>query len=170
MTSAITLACIVLLPIAILLILRINAALVFLSLCLGAVLSQFVTNDTNSLTGLLSSSKITATIHPTDNTWRLVLLLLPVIITALLMIRTIRGNSRMIINLLPAAGVGLLGALLVVPLLPATVAQDIINSSLWGQIIRFQGLIVGLSGLICLIMLWLQRPKHSGGKHSKHAG
>ena len=148
MTSAITLACIIIAPIAIIVFLRANATLVFLSLCLGDVLGQFVAS--NSLTTILSSSHITASLHAPDNNWRLVLLLLPVIITAALMFHTVKG-SRKILNMLPAIGVGLVGALLVVPVLPAATAQDAINNSLWSQLTNYQGIIVILSALCVFI-------------------
>jgi hypothetical protein len=170
MTSAITLACIIILPIAVIVFLRVNAALVFLSLCLGDVLTQFVATNDNSLTNLLYSSHVNASLHPPNDTWRLILLLLPVVITTVIMVHTIKGNSRRLLNLLPAVGFGLVGALLVVPVLPATAAQDVINNSLWSQLTKYQGVIVLLSALACLSMLWLQRSKSSGGKHSKHGG
>jgi hypothetical protein len=163
------LACLIILPIALVVALRINATLVFLSLCLGDVLAQFVVNDANSLTGLLSSAHIHTTISPTSNTWRLVLLLLPIVITAVIMVHTIKGNSRIIFNILPAAGIGLVGALLVVPLLPPSAAQDIVNTTLWGQITRIQDVIVGGSAVACLFVLWFQRPKSGGSKHGKHS-
>jgi len=169
MTSALILALIVILPIAIIFALRINATFVFLSLCLGNVLTQFVPNNATSLFGFLSSSHINTTFRPNDSTWRLVLLLLPVVITAALMARTIKGNSRKILNILPAVAVGLVGALLVVPLLPLTTANNIVNNSLWTQLTNYQGLIVALSAIACLSMLWFQRQKSSGSKHAKHS-
>ena len=168
MSSAITLACIVFIPIAIVIALRVNATLVFLSLCLGDVLAQFVPNDTTSLNGVLSSSHISANIHTTDNGWKIALIALPVVVTTLIMIHTIKGNSKVLLNLLPAAGLGLVGALLVVPLLPPAAAEGILENSLWQQLINVQGIIVGVSALACLVFLWMQRPKPSSGKHGKH--
>jgi uncharacterized membrane protein YuzA (DUF378 family) len=83
------------------------------------------------------------------------------------MIHTVKG-SRLILNVLPSVGVGLLGGLLVVPLLSAGLAHNIIGSDLWKQAVRAQDLIVGLSALTCLLVLWLQRPKTEHSKHSKH--
>jgi hypothetical protein len=83
------------------------------------------------------------------------------------MIKTIHGNSRLLLNILPAAGVGLLGGLLIVPLLPPSLAHDIIGSSLWSEVQKAQALIVGSSALVCLFVLWLQRPKTG---HRKHKG
>ncbi len=51
MTPEITLAAIVLVPVIVLMFFRINAALVFLSLCLGSVLVQFVAGDAGGLIG-----------------------------------------------------------------------------------------------------------------------
>ena len=167
-SATIPLACIVALPIAIIIILRINATLVFLSLCLGAVLAQFVSTDSSTLTNFITTSNISYTLRPTYNTWRLVLLLLPVITTMFIMIKTVRGNSKMVFNVLPAIGVGFVGALLVVPLLPKSAAHEIISSPLWKQMSKAQAIIVGVSAIICLSMIFMMRPKNHDGKHSKH--
>jgi hypothetical protein len=168
-TPAIILGAIVLVPIVLLMILRINAALVFLSLCLGDVLVQFVAGDANSFTNLFSSSHRIQSLTTSSSGFKLLLLLFPVVLTAIFMIRTIKG-SRLALNLLPAAGVGLLGGLLVVPLLSAGLSHNIIDSSLWAQAKRAQDIIVGASALVCLLVLWLQRPKTATGdeKHAKH--
>jgi len=186
MTPVIILAAIIAAPVVILLVLRVNAALVFLSLCLGDVLVQFVAGDANSFLNLLSSSQVshanqlnhlstqlTQPVHATNDTIRLVLLLVPAALTAVFMIRTIHGKGRLLLNALPAAGTGLLGALLIVPLLPAGLSHNIVDSSLWSQVQHAQNLIVGASALVCLLVLWLQRPKsgglgsHGHGKHHK---
>lgn len=170
MTPVITLAAIILVPVVILMALRINAALVFLSLCLGAVLVQFVAQDADDFFSLLQTTNTTGEINATSNTVQLVLLLVPVVLTAVFMIRTVRGHGRLLLNALPAAGVGLLGALLVVPLLPPGLSHNIVDSNLWSQVEQAQNLIVGTSALVCLLALWLQRPQSGGlsGKHGKH--
>ena len=155
-------------------ILRVNATLVFLSLCLGNVLVQFVAADANSFMSLIHSTRaapITDTVATGNNLVKLLLLLLPAILTTLFMIKTVNG-AKLIINILPAAGVGLLGGLLVVPLLSPGLSVNIIASPLWEQVSRAQNLIVGSSALICLLVLWVQRPKTGGGdvKHGKHHG
>lgn len=161
----IILGAIVLVPVVLLMLLRVNAALVFLSLCLGNVLVQFVGGDAHSLLTLFS--KTGHSVNAADSTVRLVLLLLPVVLTFVFMIRTVQGHGKLLLNLLPAAGVGLLGALLAVPLLPGGVSHNVTSSSLWDQAQRAQTLIVGASALVCLFVLWLQRPKTGSGKH-KH--
>ncbi|HEY5442006.1 MAG TPA: hypothetical protein VIJ68_00535 [Candidatus Saccharimonadales bacterium] len=165
----VTLAAVVLAPVAVLLLLRVNAALVFLSLCLGDVLVQFVAKDTTEFL-TLHANQVSQITNSGNNNIKLILLLLPVVLTAVFMIRTVRGNGRLLLNILPAAGVGLLGALLVVPLLPPGLAHNVVGSTLWNQVTRAQDLIVGASALVCLFVLWLQRPKTGGAKHGKHKG
>jgi len=163
------LAAIVLVPVIILLALRINAAIVFLSLCLGDVLVQFVSPDANQFLALFSAH-VPKGLDNGNDTIKILLLALPVALTAIFMIKTVSGYPRMVLNLLPAIGVGLLGSLLITPLLPLSLSHNIIDSSLWTQIKNAQDLIVSSSALVCLLVLWLQRPKSGShnGKHSKH--
>jgi len=167
MNPTIILGAIVLVPVVVLMLLRVNAAIVFLSLCLGAVLVQFTANDANDFLTTFSSSHTVTSVTTTNSNIKIALLLLPVILTTIFMIKTIHGKSRLLLNILPAVGVGLLGALLVVPLLPPDMAHDIIDSSLWSEVQKAQALIVGSSALVCLLVLWLQRPK-TGGHKRKH--
>lgn len=166
MTPETVLIAIVAVPVLVLMLLRINAALVFLSLCLGSVLVQFVAPDANEFLQLFSAHVPKGVDTGNDNI-KLFLLLLPVVLTAIFMIRTVRGKGKLILNVLPALGVGMLGGLLVVPLLPPGLSHNIVNSDLWTQVQKAQDLIVGMSALICLFVLWLQRPK-TGGEKDKH--
>jgi hypothetical protein len=161
------LAAIVIVPAVLLMVLRINAALVFLSLCLGNVLVQFVASDASAWLTTFSSSHTTTVVTTTNGNIKIGLLLLPALLTAIFMIRTVSGNSRLLLNLLPSVGVGLLGALLVVPLLEPSISHDIIASSLWFQAQQAQNLIIGASAVVCLVILWMQRPKTGGGKHHR---
>jgi Na+(H+)/acetate symporter ActP len=168
MTPEIILAAVAIIPVVLLMLLRINATLVFLSLCLGNVLVQFVSPDVHDFLTLFSS-KSAHNVSATDQTIKIALLLLPVVLTAVFMIRTIRGNGKLFLNLLPAAGVGLLGALLIVPLLPGGISHNLMATTIWTETSKAQDLIVGASALICLFVLWLQRPKTGGeDKHHKH--
>lgn len=161
MSPAVILLGLIVLPVVLLMGLRINATLVFLSLCLGEVLLRFVGDDVKWFAdSFMPHASVGA------DTMKLVLLLFPVTLTALFMIRTLHGR-RLMFNTLPAAGVGLLLALLVVPLLPPDTARAITSSDIWHQVQRSQDLIVGLSALICLSFLWLQRPR-AKETHKRH--
>lgn len=170
MTPVIILGAIALVPVILLMVLRINATLVFLSLCLGNVLVQFASKDMSNLLSVFSA-RAPGQVAAANQNISLILLLLPTVLTSLFMIRTVRGNGKLALNLLPAMGVGVLGALLVVPLLPFGLRTDITTLSVWMQAQTVQGTVVGASATVCLLVLWMQRPK--GGhddKHSKHKG
>lgn len=166
MSPEVILGLIVFLPVIVLMLLRINAALVFLSLCLGNVLVLFVAPNTGEYLSNLAKYGVEATAPP-NNTVRIALLLIPAILTAIFMIRTVNGRSRLLLNALPALGVGLLAALLVVPLMTPGLQFNVVNSDLWAEVQKFQDAIVGISAVVCLFVLWLQRPK-TGEKHGKH--
>lgn len=160
MTPAIVLLLIIGVPILLLIFLRVNAAIVFLSLCLGDVLMQFVAGDARSIVAGAGSR-----IHTTDSTVKLALLVLPAVLTTIFMIRTVK-SKRVVFNVLPAIGVGLLLALLAVPLLPSELGVNIVSLGAWHEVQNSQSLIVGLSAAVSLLFLWLQRPK-SAVKHDK---
>lgn len=142
-------------PVAALTFLRVNAVLVFLSLCLGEVLVHYVAGNANSMLTLfaphLSSNMLSMV--------QVVILLLPVVLTAIFMIGTVHGHGKIVLNILPASGVGLLGALLTVPLLPAGQRFSLESLPLWSQLSRLQALIVGVSAIIGLLFLWAQRKR-----------
>ena len=167
MSTDLALGLIVGAPVLVLMILRVNAALVFLSLCLGDVLVRFTANDAGSFLTTFSGSHTVTSVTTSNSNVKIILLLFPVVLTTIFMVRTVQGGTRLLLNILPAAGVGLLGALLLVPLLPPGLAHNVIGSSLWDQAQKAQVLIVGASALVCLLVLWLQRPK-AGRKHRRH--
>ena len=155
------LAALLVAPVLLLLVLRINATLVFLSLCLGYVVMQSLGADTQSFAETFMTHAALST-----NIMKLVLLLFPVVFTMVLMIRTVRGG-RLVLNFLPALAVGCLTVLLVVPLLPPGLSHAIAHTSIWHQAARLQSLVVGVGALISLLFIWMLRPKQSGEKHGK---
>ena len=146
-------------PALLLMLLRANAALVFLSTCLGAVLLQLVGTDANDFFGMFLPSL-------SGNNLQIALLLLPVILTSVFMIKSVEGG-KLLFNLLPTIGTGFLLSLLLVPLLPGGESYALQHSQSWEAIQKLQALAIGASALICLLFLWMQRPKHHG-KHKKH--
>lgn len=153
-------------PLVLLMALRINAALVFLSLCLGNVLVEFIGPDAGTL--LASGVARSPGVVPSSQSYlNLALLLLPVVLTMLIMIHSVRGRAKIAFNLLPALGVSTLGVLLAVPLLSAGMTSSITHLELWRQLQNLQTLILSISTLLCLLFLWMQRPKahKEDGKH-----
>lgn len=151
-------------PVILLMLLRVNATMVFLSLCLGYVVMQFLSADAVSFAQMfLSQRTITA------NVVQLFLLLFPAVFTLLFMIRTARGG-RLLLNVLPALAVGCLSMIFVVPLLPGGTARAITDLVLWHQALRLQSGIVGAGALISLLFLWTQRPRGRSDARAKHKG
>jgi hypothetical protein len=154
-------------PLVVLTILRINAVMVFLGLCLGAVMLQYVGSDASSvLSFLLPHASGTVS----KSTLDLILLLGPAVATAFFMVFSVKGKIRMFINILPAAGASFLGVLLAVPALAPGLRYAIERQSLWGNLQRAQDLIIGVSTLMSLVYLWTQRPHHKkeeGGKRRR---
>lgn len=162
MSPVLILALIVLAPATLIVLLRANAALVFLSLCLGVVLVEFVANDADLMLSAVST-------RATPNNVKILLLIIPMALTIFLMAKTVK-SSRLMLNALPALGAGLLLALLVVPLLPPHTAEAVMKSSSWQQVQKLQDMIVGASALLSLFFLWLQRPKAHDKHGKKHTG
>jgi len=146
----------ILVPVIVLTVLRVDAAMAFLSLCLGYVLVHFVSTDAISLL---------TTVYPhassfSESTIKIIFLWLPVVLTIVAMFHSVHG-VRVILNILPALGVGALGVILLEPLLSPGLRGALAGSSLWSQFQQAQTLVVGLSSLVSLVFLWLRR---RGGK------
>jgi len=145
-------------------VLRINAVLVFLSLCLGDVLVRYVASDANSLLTLFApgvSGKVTSFVQ-------VVVLCLPVVLTSIFMVLSVHGRWRIATNVLPALGVGFLGVLLVVPILPPEFRAGVQQGHVWPEVVKLQSLIVGVSAIVSILFLWTQRS--AVGHESKHRG
>lgn len=161
MNPLVFLAALALVPVVLLTVLRVNAAIVFLSLCLGSVLVRFAGSDASSFVNLMSTNKAV-----NSYVIMIALLLIPAVFTMIIMIGTVRGTFGMMLNLLPAISVGLLTVLLVAPLLSAGLYGTIAGTSEWHYIMRAQVLVITLGSIVSLLFLWTQRPKRS--EHGKH--
>lgn len=148
-----------LLPAALLVALRINAAMVFLSLCLGQVLVEFVAKDTDSLISFIAPNSASVS----SSVMYLIMLFVPVVLTSLIMLFSVHGKLKNIFNILPALGAGALLVLLAVPLLTPQTRQTIYGLSFWQQLSDAQAMIIGTTAFISLIILWKQhRHGHKG--------
>ena len=154
-------------PVVLFALLRVNAAIIFLSLCLGSVLVNLIGNDAGTV--LEFFSRHTAV---NDYILPLALLFVPAVFTMIVMIRTVKKGLPLLLNVLPSAAFGVVGLLLAVPLCSAGVSGAITTTSAWHELQQMQGMIVVVSAIISLFFLWLQRPKRaleeSGKKHGRH--
>lgn len=153
---------IVILPALLFIALRSNAALAFLSLCLGSVLAQVAAGDASAVIGAVKSGQTVST-----NTAALILLLAPPLVMAILTIRSVRPR-HLLLQLIPAAGVGATGLLLAQPYLKAAWQTQLAHSGIWTQINNLQVVIVGASAFLCLLIVWLQRPHIDKSRRGEH--
>lgn len=165
MTPLIILVGLLAVPALVLMILRINASLVFLSLCLGSVLVQFVGPDAATMAASLSAQRQGT--PPSQFIVNLALLLLPVVLTAVIMIRSIKGHGKLLFNLFPSLGVGALLTLLAIPLLSVGMTSQLTTLPLWHKLESFETLIISANTILALLFLWMQRPKPSHEEHAK---
>lgn len=145
-------------PVLIITFLRINAVMVFLSLCLGQILVTYVAKDPASFIGFIAPHEDT----PTTATLELGILFAPVVLTCVMMLMSIRGRMRVALNVLPAVGFSVLAVLLAVPLLTPGLRGTIEAEPIWQQFERLQPVIVGATAIISMMFLWTQRKKAKG--------
>ncbi|HSX06386.1 MAG TPA: hypothetical protein VLG92_01550 [Candidatus Saccharimonadia bacterium] len=167
MAYLIVLAALALVPALAILLLRVNGAIAFMSLCLGSVLVTYVSSDVNGILTSFSASKNSLV---TAQWAQLGLLVTPLLFTLLFTRGNVHGNKRFA-NLLPALATGVLFALLVVPLLPASVQRHIHKLAIWHQLDSLQTAVI-LAGAVfsLLFLLFTHRKSHGGddAKHGKH--
>jgi len=163
MNAQIILIALLVIPVLLLLFLRVNASIVFMSLCLGAVLVQFVGPDAATISSSFAARGSGA--PSSQSMVNLVLQLLPVVLTTLFMIHSVYGKARNMFNLFPAIGVSALLTLLTVPLLNYGLTSQITHSALWNELENAQTLIISATTLLTLLSLWMQRPKRHFDEH-----
>lgn len=151
------LAIIILLPLVALYFLKANAAPVFFGLCLGYVLLNFDSHNASTLASSHSPVKLSSMAV------NLALLLIPALVTLISQIGSVKHNNRYT-NLLPALSVGVLAALLIIPLMPGSIAHSIYATSLWPKLTQYRAAIVGVGALITILFFWL----NSKRKEEKH--
>ena len=142
-----------LIPVLVLGVLRINAVMVFLSLCLGEILVTYVAKDPASFIAFISPHKDTLS----TATMELGILLAPVVLTSVMMLWSVKGRWKVMANILPSVGVAVLLSLLAVPLFTPGLRGTIEAEPLWQQLERLQPLIVGVTAIISMVFLWMQR-------------
>lgn len=156
MDGTIILAVIVFAPLVVLTLLRANAAVAFLALCLGSVLGSFIAKDlVDALRGYIAPPT-----SITDTIVALALLWLPVVLVAIFMMKTIAPKQR-VVNALPALAVGLMGVLLTVPFLTPELQMQIEATDWYGYIESYKAAVVAGGTIVSLTLLRMRK----GGDH-----
>jgi hypothetical protein len=164
MAPSLLLGLIVVVPILLIFLLKVNAAAVFMSLCVGEVLVLFLSNDAGTLSGVVSPGSASIS----QASLKLALLLIPPILTLIFMYHGVKGSVMMTMNVIPAIAVGLVGALLAEPLLSESFQKTLNHSSLWHHLILYQGSVVACAAAVSLVFFLLQRQSRPRAKKRGH--
>ena len=163
MTSLVILAALALVPALAVVLLRVNGAIAFMSLCLGSVLVTYTSGD---VTGVLTSVSSSGRVLVTAQWVQLGLLLVPLLLAVLFTRGSVRG-AKGVANILPALAAGLLCVLLAVPLLNAAMQRQIHKLPAWHQFSNAQtGVILG-GALFSLVFLLFTHRHHRGEEEGK---
>lgn len=163
MPVAAILAVLVGVPIILLLVLRSNAAVVFLALCAGLVLQIYIGEDAALLLAMITPESGPAARQVLNGT----LILLPPLATAIMLRKKAKG-LKLILNLIPAAAVGGLTVMAIVPHISPITNQKILESAYWRYLEDAQVLIVGLGVLSSLLLIKPSRKKDDDKKKKHH--
>ena len=164
MTSLIVLAGLALLPFLLIVILRANAAITFMSVCLGSVLVNYTAADVVSIASGLASKPA----HGYVQWVSLVLLVVPFVLALLFTRKNVKGGKQLL-NAVPALATGLLFALLVIPLLAGSLQHQIEHQKVWHMLDDLQTAVILGGAFFSLLFLLVSHRHHSGEeKHGKH--
>jgi hypothetical protein len=137
--------------------LKSDAALSFLVLCLGFVLSVSVIGD---LKQLLSEQNLSVT----KSTLGLVIILVPLVITMLVTRKAAGKGFKFVLHLLTALCAGGLLALSLGPILNNSSVIDLFNSQIWKNLDKVQSIIIGAGATLSLLLIWTKAVKKSSNK------
>ena len=164
MSPEFILGLIILLPLIILTLFRVKAALAFFALCVGSVLTTFVSPSMqDALRGYVAPNSQTV-----DAIVAVLLLWLPVLAVVFFKTKSI-GSRQRPINAIPALCVGLVGVLLTVPLLTIGMQAAIVHTSVWEILKEYQAIIVLVGVMMSMFLVRLRPPieDHHKGKHHR---
>ena len=134
-----------------------KAALVFMALCVGSVLSTLVGDTALDMVQLFTRSYSQGTLAGV----KIGLLMLPAFLTILFLSRTLAGSKK-ITNIFPALLTGLMALFLTVPFLPDNAMEGVYSTDVWNQLAQYQPIIVSVAVLLTLGQLW------AGGASLRH--
>lgn len=147
------------LPVALALLLRVNAVFLYVSVVAGHLLVQYVGDDADLAFGMILSDSQAPTVA------NFVLQLAPVVLTILFLKKTLPA-SKMFLHIIPSIAIGLSLAVFVLSFLSNGV-QDEVLSGTYGELIQnSQDVIVAAASLFTLLLAWLTyRNKEASGRH-----
>jgi cytochrome bd-type quinol oxidase subunit 2 len=156
----ISLAVLVFGPLAITFLLKSDAALGFLALCAGFVVSTSAIGD---LKQLLSEANLSVT----DSTLATIIIVAPLVITLLLTRRAATRGLKFWLQLAVALCAGGLLALSLGPVLTSSGQFNLIDSRFWGDLQKIQSWVIGGGAFLSLLLVWSKSFKQKPSKKHK---
>lgn len=151
----------------ILLAIKTNAALVFLALGIGNVLLQFANKNMAYVNGHLDNNLLPHRFTVSGSSLELAILLAPPILVAAL-VKHNQGFSKWPLQIFPAIATGVVGILLVVPLLSQSMQDSISQNKFWNLLEQYQVPVVGLSVAVSLaVVVIMSYSSHHSSKHHR---
>ncbi len=147
-----------------LIIMRTNSGVVFFSVCAGSVLATQIGGEASLIgASFIKDGDLSKTITS------IALITLPAIFSAIILRKSVSAG-KFVLNIIPSVCTGALLVLLVIPLLPQTINNQVLNSSAWEQLHGFQPFILVVGVISSLIVLVFTHSKASTklSKHKKH--
>ena len=148
-----------------LLAIRTNAALVFLALVAGNVILQFANKNMAYVNGHIDTKILPHQFTITKPSVELAVLLIPPVLVAALLKHN-QGITKWPMQVFPAVATGVVGVLLVVPLLSQSLQNSITQNKLWSLLEQYQIPLVTLGVAISLVVIVFE--SYSSHHSSKH--
>lgn len=160
MNSLIILGVLVLAPVLLAFILRVNAILLFFSVMAGTMLVQFMGDDATLVLGVFVRGEA-ASMYA-----QMLLLLLPVGVTLFFGRKSLTA-SKLLLNLPAILLGGLVLGVVAMPLLTSALELQLAGTQPGSMLRNMQDNIVGFAVLLNLILMWVTFRHKSEGKHKK---
>lgn len=158
MDSYVILGILVGLPLLLALLFRVSAVFLFTSVASGALLTQYFADDASLvLNAFFTHSNV-------DQYVKLVLLVLPVLLTVYFLRKTLSG-TQILFHLVPLVVTSAAFAALVMTALPGGVRYDLMNNSAGKVLESSQNLLVAASSILTLLLMWFTMRHHKGKRH-----
>lgn len=140
-------------PLLLGLLFRVGAPHLFFSLMAGELLARYFAHDVAELASNES-------LHTSAQTGEIVLLIAPMVLTAILMRKTTK-RSRLLLHVAPLAITGIVFAAFFFPLLDSSMQDSLSATFIGGWILNLNKSIIGIVVVAQLISLWLfNRTEH----------
>jgi hypothetical protein len=153
------LAIMIVLPAILTYFLKANAALAYLGLCGGYVISIMAGSDIddslNKVNNVnINSSEIT-----------ILILVLSLLLTLFFSGRSWSGQSKMIMQLVAAVAAGLSLSIMAAPYINSVINVNLYSSSVWPLIQHGRGTIIVAGTIYSLLVVWFSKTHHPDKKH-----